>query len=188
MNRRSAVAFALSAMLASSPVAWAQGPGNGNGNGPNAEGGPGNGNGMGEGNGPGNGNGPKDNVPGNGNGPGGGPVNGGSAGNANAGGSTPAGPAQQSNGAAGGAPAVTGQATAPAEQSESDVLAAVEAGRAVPLSTIMPDVRTRTGGEVINAQLQQVGSFLLYAVTVLTPEGKVSIEYYYARSGQHVEP
>lgn len=73
------------------------------------------------------------------------------------------------------------------ELSESDVLAAVEAGRAVSLSTIMPDIRTRTGGEVINAQLQQVGAFLLYAVKVLTPSGKVTTEYYYARSGQHVE-
>ncbi|WP_158409625.1 PepSY domain-containing protein [Devosia psychrophila] len=56
------------------------------------------------------------------------------------------------------------------------------------LSTILPDVRSRTGGEVINAQLQQVRGFLLYAVTVLTPGGKVTTEYYYARSGQHVEP
>jgi len=72
------------------------------------------------------------------------------------------------------------------ELSEDDVLAAVEAGRAVELSTILPDVRSRTGGEVINAQLQQVGGFLLYAVTVLTPSGQVLTEHYYARSGVHV--
>lgn len=73
------------------------------------------------------------------------------------------------------------------ELSESDALAAVESGRAVELATILPDVRSRTGGEVINAQLQQVGAFLIYAVTVLTPSGQVLTEHYYARSGAHVE-
>ena len=73
------------------------------------------------------------------------------------------------------------------ELSENDALAAVESGRAVELATILPDVRSRTGGEVINAQLQQVGAFLIYAVTVLTPSGQVLTEHYYARSGAHVE-
>lgn len=73
------------------------------------------------------------------------------------------------------------------ELSESDALTAVEDGRAVELATILPDVRARTGGEVINAQLQQVGAFLIYAVTVLTPSGQVLTEHYYARSGAHVE-
>ncbi|MHA6692709.1 PepSY domain-containing protein [Devosia sp. A449] len=87
----------------------------------------------------------------------------------------------------GGAPVTAGQGGGAIEElSESEVLAAVEARRAVSLSTILPDIRTRTGGEVINAQLQQAGKFLLYAVTVLTPTGKVATEYYYARSGLHV--
>jgi hypothetical protein len=73
------------------------------------------------------------------------------------------------------------------ELSENDALTAVEDGRAVELATILPDVRARTGGEVINAQLQQVGAFLIYAVTVLTPSGQVLTEHYYARSGAHVE-
>ena len=81
---------------------------------------------------------------------------------------------------------VHGASGAVQELSEREVLEAVEAGRAVSLSTILPDLRTRTGGEVINAQLQQAGAFLLYAVTVLTPEGRVATEYYYARSGLHV--
>jgi hypothetical protein len=51
----------------------------------------------------------------------------------------------------------------------------------------LPDVRSRTGGDVIDAQLQQVGAFLIYAVTVLTPQGQVLTEHYYARSGVHVE-
>jgi hypothetical protein len=71
----------------------------------------------------------------------------------------------------------------PRELSESDALAAVEAGEAVELGSILPDVRSRTGGEVINAQLQEMGQFLIYAVTVLTPSGHVLTEYYYARSG-----
>ena len=72
------------------------------------------------------------------------------------------------------------------ELSESDALAAVAAGKAVELAAILPDVRSRTGGEVINAQLQQVGSFLIYAVKVLTPSGQVLTEHYYARTGVHV--
>nr|MBF0685111.1 hypothetical protein [Pseudomonas sp.] len=74
-----------------------------------------------------------------------------------------------------------------AELSQNDVLAAVEAGSAVSLESILPDVRTRTGGEVIDAKLQRTQGFLIYAVTVLTPAGKVVTEYYYARSGIHVE-
>jgi hypothetical protein len=73
------------------------------------------------------------------------------------------------------------------ELSQNDVLAAVEAGSAVSLEAILPDVRTRTGGEVIDAKLQRTQGFLIYAVTVLTPAGKVTTEYYYARSGVHVE-
>lgn len=72
------------------------------------------------------------------------------------------------------------------ELSENDALAAVAAGRAVELSAILPDVRSRTGGEVINAQLQQVGGFLIYAVKVLTPTGQVLTEHYYARTGLHI--
>jgi hypothetical protein len=72
------------------------------------------------------------------------------------------------------------------ELSENDALAAVAAGRAVELSAILPDVRSRTGGEVINAQLQQVGGFLIYAVKVLTPAGQVLTEHYYARTGVHI--
>lgn len=71
----------------------------------------------------------------------------------------------------------------PRELSEEDALAAVRAGRAVELAAILPDVRSRTGGEVINAQLLQAGDFLIYAVTVLTPSGQVLTERYYARSG-----
>ena len=111
--------------------------------------------------------------------------------NANANGNGNAGPkagdGAGANGNHGGSNSgVHGASDAVQELSEREVLEAVEAGRAVSLSTILPDLRTRTGGEVINAQLQQAGAFLLYAVTVLTPEGRVATEYYYARSGLHV--
>jgi uncharacterized membrane protein YkoI len=56
-----------------------------------------------------------------------------------------------------------------------------------PEAPYLSDVRTRTGGEVIDAKLQRTQGFLIYAVTVLTPAGKVTTEYYYARSGVHVE-
>lgn len=108
-------------------------------------------------------------------------ANGNADGNSSAGSKAGAG-----SGAEGGLPSVAGPGGRFKELSERDVLEAVEAGRAVSLSTILPDLRSRTGGEVINAQLQQVGGFLLYAVTVLTPDGKVGTEYYYARSGLHV--
>jgi hypothetical protein len=83
--------------------------------------------------------------------------------------------------------ATKGGATIDEELTERDALDAVEAGRAVSLSAILPDVRARTGGEIINVQLQQSGSFLLYALTVLAPDGKVTTQYYYARTGRHVE-
>ncbi|MEO8686496.1 MAG: hypothetical protein ABI414_16845, partial [Devosia sp.] len=73
------------------------------------------------------------------------------------------------------------------ELSENAALQAVEAGKAVPLQSLLPDVKSRTGGEIINAQLQQVGGSLLYAIKVLTPDGKVMAEYYDARTGRHVE-
>lgn len=193
MNRRSVIAAFFCLAFAFPNPAWAQGNGNGNGNA--------NGNGQGSESGQGNGN---SNAGGNGNGNTGGNGNGnaGDTGNDNNGGgngngnSGQSGPSDTTMGAAAAtvtpsaetSGAVTSVPSLNKEMSESDVLAAVESGRAVALSSILPDVRSRTGGEVINAQLQQVRGFLLYAVTVLTPSGKVTTEYYYARSGQHVEP
>ena len=153
---RTSLAAMLAVLLALSQPAWAQGQGNGNGNSEN-------------GNGRGNGNGQEQSESAGGGNNG---QNGNGRGHGNA--------SQQGQGKAG--------ASLPAnsELSENDALAAVEAGRAVELETILPDVRSRTGGEVINAQLQQVGEFLIYAVTVLTPSGQVLTEHYYARSGAYV--
>ncbi len=153
---RTSLAAMLAVLLALSQPAWAQGQGNGNGNSEN-------------GNGQGNGNGQEQSE---------------SAGGGDSG--------QNGNGFGHGNASRRGEGKADAsppansELSENDALAAVEAGRAVELETILPDVRSRTGGEVINAQLQQVGEFLIYAVTVLTPAGQVLTEHYYARSGAYV--
>ena len=161
MYRQVVAALLLVSALSLPASAWAQGNGQGgsNGNGPDNAGGSANGN---SGNGPSNGNG--GDPPGPPTGPGA---------SANSGGATPP-----------GRKAVPGQGS---ELSQSEVLAAVESGGAISLETILPDVRTRTGGEVIDAKLQRNQGFLLYAVTVLTPAGKVLTEYYYARSGIHVE-
>ncbi|MDB5615650.1 MAG: hypothetical protein JWQ22_3303 [Devosia sp.] len=201
MNRRSiAATLAFLALVGTEPT-WAQG--NGNGNGQGSENGQGNDNGNAGGNGNGNAGGnANENAGGNGNSASeaNGNSNAGGNGNGNNGGSQGIGNAGQ-NGTGDAAPGIGTVTTSPSsetpnapsvpaaspELSESDVLAAVESGRAVALSTILPDIRSRTGGEVINAELQQVRGFLLYAVTVLTPTGKVSTEYYYALSGQHVE-
>lgn len=182
MNRRSLVALAFSAMLVLVSPAWAQGQGSGNGNGGGPGGNPGNGPGN-QGNNNESSPGSNGNGPGNGNGESQG--NGHGAGNGNAGGASP--PAAPETSPANAPAAAPAPPAKPAEQSESDVLAAVEAGRAVPLSSLMPDVRTRTGGDIIDAELVQAGGALLYAVRVLAPDGRVSTEYYDARSGQHVE-
>lgn len=165
MNRRSVFALLVGIALLMPTSAWAQGNGNGNGgnngNG-NANGHDNDSNGGGNGNGNANGNDKGDDAGSNGNGNGNG---------------------QSGNTVVPGGPAI---AAGDGELSESQVLAAVHSGSAVSLETLLPDVRTRTGGEIINAKLQQTRGFLLYGVTVLTPGGKVVTEYYYARSGVHV--
>jgi hypothetical protein len=163
MNRRSAFAVLVGIALLMPTSARAQSNGNGNGgnngNG-NANGHDNDSNGGGNGNGNANGHDKGDDRGGNGN------ANG-----------------QGGNSVTPDSPATPGDE---GELSESQVLAAVHSGSAVSLETLLPDVRTRTGGEIINAKLQQTRGFLLYGVTVLTPGGKVVTEYYYARSGIHV--
>jgi hypothetical protein len=75
----------------------------------------------------------------------------------------------------------------PTTSSEETALGALQAGKAVPLTTIVNDLKTRGAGEIIDAQLVTSGSFLLYAVKVLSSDGKVATEYYYARTGRRVE-
>jgi hypothetical protein len=62
---------------------------------------------------------------------------------------------------------------------------AVEDLRALPLETIATKVHETTPGEIIDAQLITVDGFLLYEVKVLDGE-RLSVDYYYARSGNKV--
>ena len=176
MNRKSVFALTLVVLLGLTGPALAQGQGNGNGQN--------NGNGQDNGNGQNNG----DGGNGKGNGQGSTDNNGNGIENDNNGqsGKAPESQVEATTGAPAGPNAAAPAAAGRSELSESDALAAVQSGEAVSLSTLLPDVRRRTGGEVINAQLQQVGAYLVYAITVLGPGGEVSTEFYLARSGQHV--
>lgn len=75
----------------------------------------------------------------------------------------------------------------PAIVPEDELLPMVEAGEAVSLVSLLPDIETRTGGQIIDAQLVRAERSLLYIVKVLTPAGRVGTEYYDARSGSHIE-
>lgn len=65
-------------------------------------------------------------------------------------------------------------------------LAAVKAGRAVPLEMIMTAARLDGGVEVIDAQLISVRGTLVYELKVIDQDGDVSERYFYARSGERV--
>ena len=78
-------------------------------------------------------------------------------------------------------------ATEPAIVPEGELLPMVETDQAVSLVSLLPDIEARTGGQLIDAQLVRQEHTLLYAVKVLTPTGRVGVEYYDARSGRHIE-
>lgn len=63
---------------------------------------------------------------------------------------------------------------------------AVNAGQAVSLTSLMPDLQARTTGELIDAELLNVRGFLVYAIKVLRDTGQVTTEYYYAQSGRFI--
>jgi hypothetical protein len=170
-------------MLAITPPVLAQGQGNGNGNSGQSEGGN-NGNGNGN-NGNGNG--------GNGNGGNNGPADtpGGNRSredvdsDANPGKSH--GGANHDNGANGPPSKDSSPPAEPVIIPEDELLPMVEAGEAVSLVSLLPDIKTRTGGQIIDAQLVRAERSLVYVVKVLTPAGRVGTEYYNARSGSHIE-
>ena len=168
-------------LLATAGPTFAQGNGNGNGNG--------NANQTSEGSGNGNGNAGGGNAGNNGNGNAG--NSNGNAGNGN--GET--GNAGNSNGNAGNgnngnATAGADELSAPAEPAlvpEEDIQSLVRSGQAVSLVSLLPSLQARTGGQIIDAQLVRTERALIYALKVLTPDGRVGIEYYNARSGTHIE-
>lgn len=77
--------------------------------------------------------------------------------------------------------------TEPTVVPEEDILAMVKSGQAVSLSSLLPGVQERSGGQIIDAQLVRTPRTLIYAVKVLTPDGRVGTEYYNARSGAYIE-
>lgn len=77
-------------------------------------------------------------------------------------------------------------APAPASTDQDAALDAVKSGKAVPLETIVGDVKQKGDGEVLDAHQVTARGFLLYEIKVLEPDGKVTNLYYYARSGQPV--
>jgi hypothetical protein len=71
---------------------------------------------------------------------------------------------------------------------QEGALQAVKANRALPLEDIMTRARLVAEGEIIDAQLMQVRSILVYEIKVLGRSGDVSKLYFYARSGALVAP
>lgn len=65
-------------------------------------------------------------------------------------------------------------------------LEAKEAGQALPLDSLLPEVRSE-GSEVIDAQLFEAQGYLVYELKVITPEGRVTNQYFNARSGEQLQ-
>lgn len=65
-------------------------------------------------------------------------------------------------------------------------LEAVRSRRAAPLAVLAETVAQRGEGEIIDADLLQVGEMLVYAIKVLNQDGKLSIQYYFARTGRYI--
>jgi uncharacterized membrane protein YkoI len=67
-------------------------------------------------------------------------------------------------------PEVIGASPASAQAclSQSDVRAAVDSGRAIPLSSVLGQIRATVGGEVLSSSLCDYGGQLVYLVNVLS--------------------
>ncbi len=65
--------------------------------------------------------------------------------------------------------------------------AAIAARKAVPLSRVMRSVKARTGGEVLNVRLCPRDKGLVYVLTVLSRDGKVTVATVSAADGQWLE-
>lgn len=93
-------------------------------------------------------------------------------------------PSSEASGDVAPRPSETSPSVQITDQPEEDALRAVQSGEAVPLARIAEELRKADAGEVIAAQLVQSGEFLLYQLKVLSPNGRVTTQFYYARSGQ----
>lgn len=47
-------------------------------------------------------------------------------------------------------------------------------------------LRQRGGGEIVDASLLKVNDMLVYALRVIDPLGRLSIQYFHARSGVYI--
>lgn len=167
--------IAVFLLLAAAAPTLAQGNSDGNGNNGNG----GNSGNAGNSSSPGN-----SGSPGNSDNPG----NSGNAGNGNGNGAGSAGSGNNSgigNGAGGIEPGTPAPPpfSEPTLVPEEDILSMVQSGQAVSLSSL----QARSGGQIIDAQLVRTPRILIYAVKVLTPDGRVGTEYYNARSGAYIE-
>ncbi|MCP8887379.1 PepSY domain-containing protein [Devosia ureilytica] len=63
-------------------------------------------------------------------------------------------------------------------------LAVVRTRQALPLSDLAEIVRQRNGGEIVDAELLRVGQMLVYAIKMLDRDDRLSVQYFYARSGR----
>ena len=61
-----------------------------------------------------------------------------------------------------------------------------EAGRALPLASILDRVRQSTPGVVLGVELEEEGGRVLYEVKVLRPDGRVRLLAYDAATGKRV--
>jgi uncharacterized membrane protein YkoI len=61
-----------------------------------------------------------------------------------------------------------------------------EAGRALPLASILDRVRQSTPGVVLGVELEDEGGRVLYEVKVLRPDGRVRLLAYDAATGKPV--
>jgi len=61
-----------------------------------------------------------------------------------------------------------------------------EAGRALPLASILDRVRQSTPGVVLGVELEEEGGRVLYEVKVLRPDGRVRLLAYDAATGERV--
>ena len=70
--------------------------------------------------------------------------------------------------------------------SPDQVRDAVDARQAMPLASLGDVIRARGGGEIVDASLLRVDQMLVYAIKVLDPSGRLSVEYFHARSGVYI--
>ena len=199
MMFRHLVSTLILVLLAASPV-LGQGNGHGNGNGSDQGSGGGNGNDQGSGGARG---GPSDNN-GSGNGAAGGEAgqNGNQGSNGENGRAGQDGSNAQERANSGASNSVgteggtSGASLPPGSSNRQDgnivtlspdeALEAVRSRQAATLAEIAENVKNRAGGDIIDANLLQVGQMLIYAVKVLDEGGQLSIQYYYARSGRYI--